>query len=395
MLNVNSRALSATRTQYGELRGAPLYMITLENAAVTVQLINLGATITAIYAPDRTGVQKNIVAGFSDPLDYLHNPAYFGCTVGRYANRIAAGRIMIDGKEYQLPLNNDGNHLHGGFDGFHTRIWRVVQSAKSEEEAGVIMEYISADGEEGYPGTLTVRVQYVLDDKNRLHIRYTAHTDKSTVVSLTNHSYFNLSGFEQPLVTDHLLTVNAKAYTEKNERNVPTGNILPVAGTPLDFTRPTRIGEHIHELPADGGFDQNFVLQPDYSSGSAASEDGGNGKTSSPGASTAVVAIEGDARNGTFLPVSASNMPAATLEDPHSGRVLRIFTDQPGIQVYSANYWDGSIRGQQGKLYLQHGAVALETQAFPDSPNHPHFPDTILSPGDVYRRHTIFAFDVQ
>lgn len=396
MLNVNSRALSATRTQYGELRGAPLYMITLENAAVTVQLINLGATVTAIYAPDRTGVQKNIVAGFSDPLDYLNNPAYFGCTVGRYANRIAAGRIVIAGKEYQLPLNNDGNHLHGGFEGFHTKIWRVVQSAKSKEEVGVIMEYTSADGEEGYPGMLTVRVQYVLDDKNQLHIRYTAHTDKSTVVSLTNHTYFNLSGFEQPLVTDHLLTLNAKTYTEKNDRNVPTGNILPVAGTPLDFTRPTRIGEHIHELPADGGFDQNFVLQPDYDSGaSSATADADNEKTLPLHAGKTAATIPGDTENSTFPLVYTGKMPAATLMDPHSGRALRIFTDQPGIQVYSANYWDGSIRGQQGKLYLQHGAVALETQAFPDSPNHPHFPDTILSPGDVYRRHTIFAFDVQ
>ncbi|SHN25676.1 aldose epimerase family protein [Chitinophaga sp. CF418] len=355
MLNVNSRALSATRTQYGELRGAPLYMITLESATVVVQLINFGATITAIYAPDKTGLQKNVVAGFLNPIDYLHNPAYFGCTVGRYANRIAAGRITVEEREYQLPINNDGNHLHGGFEGFHTKIWQVTQCSQSHTEAGVIMEYISADGEEGYPGNLVTSVQYVLDDKNQLHIRYTAHTDKSTPVSLTNHSYFNLSGFERPLVTDHLLTINAQTYTEKSDRNIPTGNILPVAGTPLDFTKPARIGEHINELPADRGYDHNFVLQPDY----------------------------------------MGKVAAAMLEDPYSGRILRVFTDQPGIQVYSANYWDGSITGQQGKPYLQHGAVALETQAFPDSPNHPHFPDTILSPGDIYRRHTIFAFDVQ
>ncbi|PSL24481.1 aldose epimerase family protein [Chitinophaga ginsengisoli] len=352
MLNVNSRALSATRIQYGELRGAPLYMITLENAAVTVALINLGATITAIYTPDKTGVQKNIVAGFSDPLDYLHNPAYFGSTVGRYANRIASGRIIIAGTEYQLPINNDGNHLHGGFDGFHTKVWQVIQCNQTEEEASVLMEYTSPEGEEGYPGNLITQVLYMLDNENQLHIRYTAYTDKATPVSLTNHSYFNLTGFEQPSVTEHLLTINARTYTEKAENNVPTGNILPIAGTPLDFTHPTRIGEHIHELPADQGYDHNYVLQP------------GEG-------------------------------PAAVLEDPHSGRRLRVFTDQPGIQVYSANYWDGSIFGQQGFPYLKHGAVALETQAFPDSPNHAHFPDTILLPGDIYRRHTIFAFDVQ
>jgi aldose 1-epimerase len=355
MLNINSRALSATRTQYGELRGAPLYLITLENAAVKVQLINLGATITAIYAPDKAGIQKNIVAGFAQPEDYLHNPAYFGSTVGRYANRIAEGRIVVDGTLYQLPVNNDCNHLHGGFEGFHAKVWEVTQCSATNGQPSVTMEYVSADGEEGYPGNLAVQVQYILDNTNQLSIRYTATTDKSTPVSLTNHSYFNLSGFEQPLVTDHLLTINAQTYTEKNSRNVPTGNILPVTGTPLDFTRPTRIGEHINELPVDMGFDHNYVLHP-YNTGTT---------------------------------------PAAILEDPESGRILKVFTDQPGIQVYSSNYWNGSITGQQGKAYLKHGAVALEAQAFPDSPNHAHFPDTILLPGDIYVQHITFSFDVQ
>lgn len=355
MLNINSRALSATRTQYGELRGAPLHMITLENAAITVQLINLGATITAIYAPDRNGLQKNIVAGFKDLEDYRHNPAYFGSTVGRYANRIAEGRITIAGKHYQLSVNNESNHLHGGFDGFHNRVWQVTACMQNGEEASVTMEYASADGEEGYPGNLTVQVQYVLDSNNQLSIHYTARTDQSTPVSLTNHSYFNLSGFDEPLITEHLLTINAQTYTEKSSNNVPTGNILPVAGSPLDFTQPTRIGKHIHHLPADGGFDHNYVLQPDH----------------------------------------AGKVPAAVLEDPDSGRILRVFTDQPGIQVYSANFWDGSITGQQGIPYLKHGAVALEAQAFPDSPNHAHFPDTILLPGDIYRRTTTFAFDMR
>jgi aldose 1-epimerase len=355
MLNINSRALSATRQQYGELRGAPLYLITLENAAVKVELINLGATITAIYAPDKAGVQKNIVAGFEHPEDYLHNPAYFGSTVGRYANRIAEGRITVDGVQYQLPVNNDSNHLHGGFEGFHAKVWEVIQLSQTGEEASVTMKYVSPDGEEGYPGNLAVQVQYILDNKNQLSIRYTATTDKSTPVSLTNHSYFNLSGFEQPLVTDHLLTINALTYTEKSSKNVPTGNILPVTGTPLDFTQPTKIGGHINELPVDMGFDHNYVLQPH----------------------------------------NTGETPAATLEDPESGRILRVFTDLPGIQVYSSNYWDGSITGQQGRPYLKHGAVALEAQAFPDSPNHAHFPDTILLPGNVYRQQIIFAFDMR
>lgn len=355
MLNPNNRALSATYTCYGELRGAPLYMITLQSATIRVELINLGATITAIYVPDKTGVPGNVVSGFSDPVNYLHNPAYFGATVGRYANRIAGGRINIAGQDYQLPINNGGNHLHGGFEGFHLKTWKVLKFTQGSEEASVTMEYTSPDGEEGYPGTLTAQVQYLLDSKNQLSIHYTAHTDKSTPVSLTNHSYFNLSGFEQSLVADHLLTINAQAYTEKSTANVPTGNILPVVNTPLDFTHPVRIGAHINEFPADGGFDHNFVLTPGL----------------------------------------MHHTPAAVLEDPESGRILRVYTDQPGIQVYSANYWDGSITGPQGKPYIKHGAVALETQAFPDSPNHAHFPDTILSPGNVYRRTTIFAFAVR
>lgn len=388
MLNVNTRALSATRTQYGDLRGAPLYMITLENATVTVELINLGATITAIYTPDKTGARQNIVAGFSDPMDYLHNPAYFGCTVGRYANRIVGGRIIVEGQSYQLPINNDGNHLHGGFDGFHAKPWQVLECLQTGDEASVLMEYVSADGEEGYPGNLITQVLYVLDNENQLHIRYTAYTDKATPVSLTNHSYFNLTGFEQPLVTDHLLTINARTYTEKSDRNVPTGNILPVSGTPLDFTQATKMGEHINELPADRGFDHNFVLQSDSIHPTRTGEYV-NGLPPD-GSSDHNFALQSD-----YADKMSGKVPAAILEDPYSGKRLRIFTDQPGIQVYSANYWDGSITGQQGKPYLQHGAVALETQAFPDSPNHAHFPDTILLPGDIYRRYTIFAFDVQ
>jgi len=400
MLNVNTRALSATRTQYGELRGAPLYMITLENATVTVELINLGATITAIYTPDKTGAQKNIVAGYADPMDYLHNPAYFGSTVGRYANRIAGGRIIVEGREYHLPINNDGNHLHGGFDGFHTKPWQVIECLQTGDEASVIMEYVSADGEEGYPGNLITQVQYVLDNENQLHIRYTAYTDKATPVSLTNHSYFNLTGFDHPLVTDHLLTINAQTYTEKSDRNVPTGNILPVTGTPLDFTQATRIGGHIHELSADRGVDHNFVLQPDSIHPTRMGEYI-NGlpdfiHPTRTGEYANGLSADGRIDNNFALPSDyadkmSGKIPAAILEDPHSGRVLRVFTDQPGIQVYSANYWDGSITGQQGKPYLKHGAVALETQAFPDSPNHAHFPDTILLPGDIYRRHTIFC----
>lgn len=355
MLNIQHQTLSATRVTYGEAGGEPLEQITLENAAVRVELINLGATITAIYAPDKAGVRKNIVAGFNDLQAYWENPAYFGSTVGRYANRIAGGKLTIDGVNYQLPVNNDSNHLHGGFEGFHKKVWQVIQCSQNEEQASITMSYTSPDGEEGYPGTLSVQVRYILDRHNRLTITYTANTDKATPVSLTNHSYFNLTGFENPLVTDHLLRINADNYTEKNSSNTPTGRLLPVTGTPLDFTHARPVGQSIGQLPADMGFDHNYMLRP----------------------------------------YDAENIPAAELEDPESGRVLRVFTDQPGIQLYSANYWDGSITGAQGVPYLKHGAVALETQAFPDSPNHAQFPETILRPGETYRRKTIFVFDVQ
>lgn len=355
MLNIKNSTLSATLSTYAESGGEPLQQITLDNGTMTVQLINLGATITSIHTPDKTGSNKNIVAGFAHPEDYQENPAYFGTTVGRYANRIAGGHLTIGNHHYQLPVNNDSNHLHGGVDGFHKKRWQVTSCTENEEQATVTMEYVSPDGEEGYPGTLTVQVTYTLDLHNRLSIRYTASTDKATVVSLTNHSYFNLTGFEDPLVTGHLLRINAASYTEKNNSNTPTGRILPVAGTPLDFTTSRPIGTYIHELPADSGFDHNYVFDASLEAAT----------------------------------------PAAELEDPESGRFLQVFTDQPGLQLYSANYWDGSLTGPQGQAYVKHGAVALETQAFPDSPNHPHFPNTILQPGEVYERETVFVFGVR
>lgn len=324
-------------TYYGQLNGADLYLITLENEQISVNITSLGATITSILTPDRNGVKKNVVAGFSDLQQYGNNEAYFGCVVGRYANRIGGGRFLSGGETVQLSLNDGINHLHGGFDGFHKKVWTII----SVDDQEVILEYLSKDGEEGYPGNLRVRVMYVLDG-GQLRIQYTAVTDKSTPVNLTNHSYFNLSGFEDPLITDHLLQINAYYYTGKNGHNLPDGHLREVAGTPLDFRFPKRIGADIDQLAADQGFDHNYVLK------------------------------EG---------------PAATLYDPLTGRQLQVFTDQPGMQLYTANLWDGS-------LYAKHGAVALETQAFPDSPNHPAFPCTMLQPGSIYERYTIYAFSV-
>ncbi|MFY0256010.1 aldose epimerase family protein [Chitinophaga sp. 30R24] len=339
--------------QCGVIKGEPLYLITLKNQAITVNITNLGGTVMSVFAPDRNGIVKNITAGYKDADAYANNPWYFGCVAGRYANRIAGGKFLLNGQIMQLSVNNSGNHLHGGFEGLHKKVWTVTSLDKEDTENSVELEYLSEDGEEGYSGNLRVKVKYMLNQSNQLVIRYTAVTDKSTPVNLTNHSYFNLTGFGHATVADHFLYVNAGFYTEKNENNIPTGRILPVAGTPLDFSVPVKVGAHFDQFPLDMGFDHNYVLSH---------------------------------------VVHGEMLLAAELEDKDSGRRLRVYTDQPGIQVYTANYWDGSITGQQGMPYVKHGAIALETQAFPDSPNHPGFPNTILEPGQHYHSSTVYEF---
>ncbi|MDO6431051.1 aldose epimerase family protein [Flavitalea sp. BT771] len=342
--------LSWSNTLYDKLDGQEVYWITLKNGATTVRITNIGCSITSIHTPDRHGVQRNIVAGFDSPVDYLRNPWYFGCIIGRYVNRIGGGRFHLDGQAFQLSRNDDGNHLHGGFGGFHRKIWGMGGAILNAQEVGVIFEYTSPDGEEGYPGNLQVRVKYTLDQQNRLALSYTAVTDRRTPVNLANHSYFNLTGFDDPLIANHRLMIHAKAYTEKSTHNLPTGNLLPLAGTPLDLSAAARIGDRIGQLAMDKGFDHNYVLD--------------------------------------------GIRPAAALYDPLSGRMLRVTTDQPGIQVYTANWWDGAIKGAHPEPYRQHGAIALETQAFPDSPNRPDFPSTILNPGETYHANTVFEFDL-
>lgn len=323
----------------------------LSRGSVRVGILDLGATVSFLEMPDRTGRLKNIVAGFRHPERYWRNEYYFGCVVGRYANRIGAGRLRLDGHTVQLSVNNDGNHLHGGFEGLHRKLWRLQSRIESDDASGVVLEYMSPDGEEGYPGNLRIQVSYLLDGAGRLCVDYTAVSDAATPVNLTNHSYFNLSGFENPVVDDHLLRVFSGRYTEKNGANLPTGRLLPVNGTPLDFTSLRRIGDRLGQMVQDRGYDHNYVL------------------------------------DGVGV--------AAELYDPDSGRQLRILTDRPGIQVYTANWWDGSVVGSQGVPYVRHGAIALETQAFPDSPNQASFPDTILRPGEVYRTTTIFEMNTK
>lgn len=340
---------------YGIIEGQEVYKYTLQNASVKVDITNLGCAIMAIHTGGRDQLEKNIVAGFNDIKDYEENPYYFGCVVGRYANRIASGKVILNDRNIQLSVNDGTNHLHGGFKGFNKKVWKLSATQSDEDKVSVEFEYVSHDGEEGYPGNLSVKVKYTLNSKNQLCIEYNADTDKATPINLTNHSYFNLSGFETPTIYDHLLTVNAENFTEKNVNNIPTGKIIPVVNTPLDFSSSKKIGMDINEFPIDKGFDYNFILKKNF---------------------------------------SGEMVLAAQLKDASSGRILTVYTDQPAMQLYTANFWDGTVKGAHG-AYLQHGAAALETQSFPDSPNHPSFPDTILQPGQHYFSTTIYEFGIE
>jgi len=327
-----------------------IFLYKLSNGNIEVAISNYGCTIVSINVPDLRGQKANIVAGFENFSDYAKDHPYLGCIVGRYANRIAFGKFKIEDTEYNLPVNNDKNHLHRGYNGFNKKVWKPEIEIKDPDRTGVQFSYTSEDGEEGYPGNLKVLVEYVLTAEDELVINYEAVTDKPTIVNLTNHSYFNLSGFQTPTIYDHLLKINANRYTEKNENNVPTGCFKSVLNTPYDFLQFKAIGEHIHLLKDDMGYDISYVLD--------------------------------------------NRSPAVELYEPVSGRLVKIFTDRPGVQVYTANWWDGTLKGSHNQPYVQHAAVALETQAFPDAANHPQFPGTVLYPGQVFKTKTIFQFGV-
>ena len=348
--------LSATSTIFNSNGEDKIYRLTLQNKSISVELTNIGCAITAIRTPDKNNVTANIVAGYDDLSSYLINKDYFGCVVGRYSNRIANGSFQLGDRRYQLSINDGNNHLHGGTTGFSRRLWKIHKIIENDEACGVIFTYFSHDGEEGYPGNLFVSVKYTLDNFNRLCLSYQAVTDQPTPISLTNHSYFNLSGFKEPFIYDHLLSINADTYTVKSCNNIPTGEIAKVKGTPLDFRNPKPIGKDINAFPLDLGFDHNFILD-------TAQEPG--------------------------------MMKAAVLKEINTGRVVKVYTHCPAVQVYTSNFWDGSVTGEQGFLYQQHGAVALETQAFPDSPNHAHFPNTILRPGETFNSSTMYEFGVE
>jgi aldose 1-epimerase len=347
---------SATKAPYGRLPdGTPVDVYTLTNAhGVTVKVLTYGAIITEVRVPDRHGTLGDIVLGYDSLADYVRSNPYFGAAIGRVGNRIARGHFTLDGRTYTLAVNNGPNHLHGGLRGFDKVVW-AAEPATLPHGAAVTFRYTSRDGEEGYPGTLQVRMTYTLTDSNELRFDYEATTDKATPVNLTNHTYWNLAG--KGTILDHVLTLHASRYTPTDDTLIPTGRIEPVAGTPVDFTKPKAIGRDLFKLTCTPqGYDHNFVLNGRLGRGLA---------------------------------------PAAEVYDPSSGRVMDVLTDQPGIQFYSGNFLDGTIVGKGGWKYQDHAALCLETQHYPDSVNHPAFPSTVLRPGQTYRTTTVYRFSTR
>ncbi len=317
------------------------------------KVTDYGAILTELHVPDKNGKLGDIVLGFDNLKGYLDGSPYFGATVGRVANRIAKGKFKLKGKEYTLATNNGPNHLHGGKVGFDKVVW---QAATSADGKSVSFHYTSKDGEEGYPGALKVRVTYTLTDDNELKVDYEATADQATPVNLTHHSYFNLGGAAAGTILDHELTLQADTYTPTDDTLIPTGEVKPVAGTPLDFTAPTAIGKRIDQLKGEpGGYDHNFVLR---------------GKM-------------GELRS------------AAIVRDPKSGRMMEILTTEPGLQFYSGNFLDGKLKGKGGVTYVKHHGFCLEAQHYPDSVNQPHFPTVILEPGQTYKQTTVHKFSAQ
>jgi len=348
-------------------RGEAVSLYTLKNAhGMQAKVLDYGGIIVSLRVPDRNGRLDDVVLGFDSLGDYERGSPYFGAIIGRYGNRIARGRFTLDGRTYTLATNNGPNHLHGGVRGFDKVIWSVTPFQRSDS-VGLVMNYTSPDGEEGYPGTLRATVTYTLTDKNEFIFDYQATTDRPTPVNLTQHSYFNLAGDGKGDILGHVVTLNADRFTPVDSTLIPTGEIKSVAGTPFDFRTSTAIGARIdrndEQLRYGRGYDHNFVLNK-----------GGRGGKGG---------IEGDVTL------------AAHVYEPTTGRVMEISTTEPGLQFYSGNFLDSTLRGKQGVVYGHRSGFAMETQHFPDSPNKPAFPSTILRPGEEYRSRTIYRFGVQ
>lgn len=354
---------SVTQAPFGKTPDGTLVdLYTLANPhGIEVRAMTYGGIIVSLKTPDRDGNPGDIVLGYDDLEHYVANSPYFGAIIGRYGNRIAKGHFTLDGQTYTLAVNNGQNALHGGLQGFDKRVWRA-HPVQTDSTVGVVFQYASVDGEEGYPGKLDVQVTYTLTDDDRLVIDYYATTDKATLINLTQHSYFNLGGDGSGDVLGQELMINASHYTPVDSTLIPTGDIAPVDGTPFDFRTLTPIGARINadnqQLTNGGGYDHNFVLN------------------------------RTDADAGKLV-------HAAEAVDPGTGRTLDIYTDQPGIQFYSGNFLDGTITGKDGHVYGHRNAFCLETQHYPDSPNQPSFPSTVLRPGEKYQTRTVWEFGVQ
>lgn len=354
--NQRTSMTSISEQEWGVTReGTPVRLYTLANRnGVTVKITNYGAIVTELHVPDRTGGITNVVLGFDNLEQYLQGHPGFGAVIGRFANRIAKARFTLDGQEYRLAANNGPNHIHGGLKSFDKVVWDAKTLPSKPNAVSIQFTYLSKDGEEGYPGNLSVAVIYTLTMDNELRVDYHATTDKPTILNLTNHSYFNLAGAGS--VLGHELFINADRYTPSDSELIPTGEIAPVKGTPLDFTQPTPIGDRIEQLkPSPGGYDHNYVIN----------------------------------RSGANLAL------AARAVEPISGRVLEVSTTEPGVQLYTGNFLDGRLIGVGGVAYDRHSGFCLETQHYPDSINKPNFPSTVLRPGQTFQSTTVFKFSTR
>lgn len=355
----STMSLAITKEVFGQLadgREADLYTLTNPNGMV-VKITNYGGIITHLTAADREGKWEDVVLGFDSLAPYLAGHPFFGALVGRYGNRIAGGKFVLDGKQYSLAVNNGPNSLHGGLVGFDKALW-AVEEVKTDSTVALRMTHHSKDGDEGYPGNLDLTVVYTLSSENSLRIDYHATTDKATVINLTNHSYFNLTGMKRDILS-HELTVDADSIVPVNTELIPTGALRAVAGTPFDFRTPKQVGERIDDVSDEqikngGGYDHCWVIN------------GSNGSLRS----------------------------FARLYEPESGRVMEAFTTEPGVQIYTGNFLDGTLKGK-GVTYGRRYGICLETEHFPDSPNQPQFPSVVVRPGEVYTTSTVYAFSVK
>ena len=350
-------AAAAAGAPFGKSpEGTGIELFTLKNArGMEARIMTWGATVVSLRVPDSKGRLGDIVNGFDNAESYFNHGAYFGALIGRYGNRVAKARFTLDGREYKLYANDGANSLHGGKRGFDKRVWTPIHV----DDHSVELRYLSRDGEEGYPGNLTVTVRYTVTPENELRIDYTATTDKDTVLNLTNHSYFNLAGAGNGTILDEEIEIHASKFSPVDAGLIPLGRPAAVAGTPMDFRKPMKIGARIDsaydQLKLGKGYDHNYVLD----------------------------------RPGDGLAF------AARVYDPRSGRVMEVLTTQPGVQFYTGNFLDGTLKGKEGKVYIRRSALCLETQHFPDSPNKPEYPATELKPGATFRSTTVYRFSTR